>query len=81
MLKYLEFYYSGKPNIIQVDNIWRSIGDDNAQAFRNFLITDQTIYLNLTVRKTPFTEQFDEPMKDIRVKKLYLKRWKPAHLI
>lgn len=43
--------------------------------------TDQTIYLNLTVRKTPFTEQFDEPMKDIRVKKLYLKRWKPAHLI
>lgn len=80
LLKYLEFSYYGEGTIVPIEEIWDSIMDDNTIRFRLCMENEKNKWLNLNIRKQPFTEAFKKPAKDIKVKNLFLKRWKPAHL-
>ena len=80
ILTYIEYSYIGETSAVPIRGIWSSIGNDNATEFRKYLSNKNQLWITLTIRKTPTTIEFADPMQDMRVKKLGTMKWKPVHL-
>ena len=80
LLAYIERGYYGEPRVPPANYTWDAIKTDDSFDFRSLIEPPTNKWLLLNTRNSHLTRAFEEAVKDIRVKKLGLKKWKAAHL-
>ena len=81
-MKLIDFSFVVMPNAIPISRIWKSIKMNKEADFKKCLQESRKNWsLLITLRKSPLTEEFKQPIGDERVRSLGIPKWKPAHLM